>query len=474
MTIGYKRIHNSYGEPIQQSLTVEGRDHTPLNTTKAVLGVILEVHPADSDSNRSAFQRDDRRGYLHTATVLIVQDGRGSYFTLENVIITPDAACGLDDYYEHLPRPSTVQVNGQTFNSQLNRIDPYTLDGDWCVVSFLGGNLDQPFILRWWPHSRNPFDAGTSGSRNPNSQNSQQTLNQVRRMLRRINGVEFIVSKTGNLYISTHLANSTLNFGETTTPEEGRWPRTKSEDEGGSVKLWVKPSQSFEIDWNPPVDGIGVLDDPEDDLPQTNPRVNSSSRQEKADTYVLMDKDRFDLEVPERINLISKQRILLQSEENTTIDVSSTLDIDAQSVTIDTSSDLEITVTGSTSITGTGPVSIEGTTTLDLTSTGSTNISSSGALTLGGATVSIGTGTSSGTPGSISVDPAGISLGNGALGGAVGGTQLVTLFAAFQTAVAAAAALATVDAAAFNALSAAVAALTAGIPGTVSSTTRVG
>lgn len=491
MAIGHHRIINSYGEPTQQSLTVDRRDYTALNFTRFVLGLVLDVNPSDSDRNRSAFQRADRRGYLHTCTVLVVEDGRSSNFVLDNVIITPDARTGLDDYYERLPRGCTTLVTGEAWNNQTNNINPYDLDGDWCVVGFLGGSLDNPFIVRWWPHPKNPYDAATSGNRNPADRTSQAYLEQDGRFFHRVNGVEFVVTKTGNIYVSTYRANSTLSFGTPLAPEEGRFPRTLNDGDGGSLKLWIKPSQSLEFDWNTPVNGIGILDLSDVELPQTNP-ADPETAEDKENTYLLVEKNRVLIEVPDEFKVLSSKSILLNSDEDTTLTVGTDL-------TFDVSGDWNTTVDGDTSVTTTGSLDISVTTNTTLSTTGQTDISSTGPMTvsgdstlditgntslsLTGGTVSISGGTvsisgtvggSSGVPGSISVTPTGVSLGTGALGGVVGGTPFQAAFAAFAAQMTTAASLATVETSYANAVNLAVATLVASLAAAVSTTTQTG
>lgn len=472
-----ERIIGSKGRPVQQSMTLRPEDHVNLHVARPMHGLVLEVFPADNEQNRSSYQREDRRGYLATCTVLIINDGRGTYFTLENVVIPPTAPSGIDNFVEALPRPCTQLINGENWNQQLSHINPYTLDGDWCVVSFLGGSLDQPYISNWWPHPSNTFDPATSGQRNPRSSTEGTTLVQNGRLFRRMNGVEFVVTKEGNLYVSTHRANSTLKFGPELNPEEGRFPRNLQADSGGSIKVWVKNSQAFELDWNAPEDGMGSLDVAEAGLPQTNPSTaGSASRTEKEHTYILIEKDRVDITVPDEIKILSNKRILLESEEETILTVGSDLTIDVSgSGSISTDGNLDVSVTQNLSTTVsqnldidvTGQVTVAARTTLDLSATGATTIS--------GATVAVGAaGASSGSPGSISVTSGGVNIGTGALGGAVGGDGLTLALTTFASAVAAAQASATVESTYAAALTAAAAALASAINAAISPTTRVG
>ncbi len=479
-----ERIVDRYGSPVQQSLTMRPEDYVGLNVSRLMLGVVLEVYPADDERNRSSYQREDRRGYLHTCSVLVLQDGRGTHFPLENVIITPDAPTGLDSYYECLPRGCSALVTGENWNNQLNHINPYDLDGDWCIVGFMGGSVDQPFIVRWWPHPHNPFDPATSGKTNPNAEGESETLVQVGRMFHRINGVEFTVTKQGHIYVSTYRANSTLRFGSDLAPVDGRFPRTLQDSDGGSFRMWVKPSQSFELDWNVPVDGMGVLDVADVGIPQTNPSESgSSSTQEKENTYILIEKDRMDIMVPEEFKLLSKQRILLESEEETTLTVGGdfTADVTGDG-SITTTGGLDIDVTQAFDLTVTGQASITANTTLDVQVTGvatinsqaTLTVSANGVLSLAGASISMGAGgASAGSIGSISVTPTGVNIGTGVLGGAVGGTPLLAAVIAFANALSLAAATAT-DTAYANAVAAAAGALAIAVSSSSSTTTMVG
>lgn len=463
------RTVDSRGYPVQQSMTVRPEDYVGLNLTRMMLGVVLEVYPADDERNRSSFQRMDRRGYMHTCTVLVIQDGRGTYMPLENVVIAPEHPTGLDDYSEKLPRGSTRLVTGENWNSQLNHINPYDLDGDWCIVGFLGGSIDQPFIVRWWPHPHNPFDPATSGKTNPNATDEGETLQQSGRYFRRINGVEYVTTKTGNIYVSTYRANSSLRFGSDLSPVDGRFPRTLQDDTGGSIKVWVKPSQSFELDWNEPVDGMGVLDVAEAEIPQTNPSESgSSSTASQPNTYVLVESDRVDITVPDQFKLLSKKRILLESQEETTLTVGTDL-------TADVSGDGSVTTDGDLDVTS-NQVAITANSTFDVQAAGSATIDSQAALNLsaGTTTTITGGGAVAGTPSAIEVAPTGITIGTGSLGGVVGGDGLQAALLAFAAAVQTAQASASVETTYATALTAAANALAAAITAAISTTTRVG
>jgi hypothetical protein len=211
------------------------------------------------------------------------------------------------------------------------------LDGDWCIVGFLGGNVDVPFIVRWWPHPRG-YDAATSGTQNPNNTAAKAYLEQAGRHFQRVNGVEFVVTKEGDIYLSTYRANSTLTLGSPLTPSEGRFPHTTDPDLGGSIKVWVKPTQSLDLDWNTPVNGLGVQDLAEPGLPQTNPGVPGTPA-ERPNTYVFADQEQVLVEVPEIFKVTSRRKVLLTSDEETTLTIGTSFSLTAeQDITLSVSS----------------------------------------------------------------------------------------------------------------------------------------
>ena len=308
MATSYRPVRASDGTIIQDGLTVGEDDYADMRFTKLVLGVVLDVYPSDKIKNRSAQQTTNRHGHTHECTVLVVNDGSSAYMTLENVIITPDAPSGLDDYSERLPRPSSVQVDGEALDSSLQGIDPYNLDGDWCVVAFMGGRIEAPFILRWWPHARNVFDTATSGEGY-----DSQALVQNRRYFRRINGVETVITSKGHIIVSTNLTNSILAPGS--DPKTGRFPRSNRDEEGGSIKLAIKPSQLLEITFNKHVDGQGIFDSEEPELPQVNPPQSTSFEYtENSQTYIFCDKEQINISLPDTFNLKAGNSAIIKAE----------------------------------------------------------------------------------------------------------------------------------------------------------------
>jgi hypothetical protein len=307
-----------------------------------MLGVILEVYPSDREENRTAQQYENRHSFMHTCSVLVINDGTSAYLRLQNVIITPDSPTGIDDYTERLPRGSSGLCSGGTYSSNLQKIDPYDLDGDWCVVGFLGGLLDTPYIVRWWPNSRNTLDPATSGAGVNNS-----ALVQNRRYFHRINGVETTITSEGDIVLSTNLANSAINLGQ--KPRAGRFARTKNPDVGGSVRAYIKPSQSLEFVWDEQMDGIGIRDTTEPELPQINPpQTQPQASGTKSKTYIFIDQNRYESRVPMDHRFVSQEKFIVESTTETEITVGTDLNISVDGETT-------IETTGNTTIIA-GPV----------------------------------------------------------------------------------------------------------------------
>jgi hypothetical protein len=322
----YRGVMLSDGTTLQSSITVDSADYVDQRMNVLFLGVVLNVYPSDSDKNRSGFQTTDRKGYRHECTVLVTDDGQDGYMVLDNVAITPDVPIGLDDYQEKLPKGSSILVDGQDYDATLNQIDPYDLDGDWCVVGFLGGRIDSPFVVRWWPHARNSFDPATSGVAG-----DETSLVQLGRYFRRINGVETVISSKGDILVSTTYTGASLNPGG--DPTFGRFPRNVNPDVGGRVRLTVKPTQTFEIDFNPQQDGIGAVDAPDPDLPQTNPpQVEPEAEQPEGlppETYLYVDRDAVDLYVPVFVSINSQDQMVVKATNFVTITTEDYIDLTA-------------------------------------------------------------------------------------------------------------------------------------------------
>lgn len=454
-----------------------------------VLGVVLDVMCADHPSNISCMSTNGSKGYLHTCTVLVIQDTIGTYTILDNVVITPDHSGGIDDYYERLPRASTALVSNQSWNDQLQDIDPYDLDGDWCIVGFLGGVLDAPFVVRWWPHPRNVFDPQTSGTP-VDEEATSNYLEQRGRYLHRVNGVETTVTYGGDVYVNTNLSGGTVSLGRELVPENGRIPRTVPEESGGSVSLWIKPSQLLELSWEPPRDGVGYSGIPDTAIPQENPRTTKAdtTSERGENTYVVVDNSHAYWYTPSYFKIEADATILESSDtvqvrgdstsfEAKTFTVQASDHISAKadtSITLEATTELNMSATVSAGITSDGTLNLKSTGPASFASDSVATIAANGTLSISGASLIIGASSASiGSTGSMVVHEGGVNIGNGSLGGAVGGDQLIAAVNAFSTAVAAAATTA-VDSAFASAVASAAQTMAATVAASVSTTVRIG
>jgi hypothetical protein len=340
MTTSYRPVMAPDGTVIHSGLTTDDADYADMNLNKLILGVILDVYASDYHKTRSAQQTIDRHGHTHECTVLGVNDGSSAYTVYENVIITPDAPSGLDDYIEKLPRGSKSLVDGTVYDSSLRHIDPYDLDGDWCVLGFLGGRIEAPFIVRWWPHARNTYDTATSGEGSDG-----EALVQNRRFFRRMNGIETVVTGQGNIVVSTTRANTFIDPGSDN--KFGRFARTTDEDEGGSIRINIKPSQYFELSFNPQDEGIGNVDVADEELPQLNPiQGDPEAASERPESYIYADRDQVDFYIPDTFNAVVGTDVNISADNNATLEATNTLQLEGELIKIGENAEADPTVLG--------------------------------------------------------------------------------------------------------------------------------
>ncbi len=296
-----RRLLLEDGTTVQQSMVGEGHRYGSDSCNQLMVGVVLEVQQADNILNRSSWQRGDRRGVRHEATVLVIDDGTGAYTLLRNVAILPWGPSGIDSYTESLPRPVTGTVTDAEYNTQLHQIDVQSLDGDYCLVGFIGGRMSNPVMLSWFPHPRNTVDPATSGHGNPNSSGQGTTLVQHRHF-QRIYGVEHTITAAGDIYLSTVLAGGTVK--PTQDLVDGRFARDVP-DVGGAIFLDVKPGQLVELNFNPVVPGTNPFGW-DDNLPQQNPRGNGQpGTREDEKTILHIDENLINMRTPEAIEFLT-------------------------------------------------------------------------------------------------------------------------------------------------------------------------
>jgi len=210
-----------------------------------LLGIILDVHTADHKNNFSAQQTADLRGVRHECTILATDYlGKQPDILIPHVIITPARHSGIDNFDEDLPRGCSKMVDGSVYDTGLKNIDYAKLDGEWCMVGFVGGAFECPFILCWWPHPANRYDLATSGSGYKGKALVQYDPKKDRsRFLRRINGTYFAINKLGSVYLDTTESNSQVTIKDAKVKRE-------LVSKGGHLQLDIEKSAQLEINFN--------------------------------------------------------------------------------------------------------------------------------------------------------------------------------------------------------------------------------
>lgn len=211
-----------------------------------VVGVILSVQPSDDPANRTASNHVQSRGSRHECTVLASLDLGQPNILLENVIIPPLAHSGIDNLEEDLPRGVSSLVDGSQFNTDYGGLDLTTLDGEWCVVGFVGGSIGLPFIMSWWPHPINIFDLATSGNAYKQKALTQYDpkMNRGRKVWRN-NGTMFLLNREGSAYLDTTQAGRKVQISQDTSS-----PTASQVAKGGHAQVDMKKTGQFEVNWN--------------------------------------------------------------------------------------------------------------------------------------------------------------------------------------------------------------------------------
>lgn len=270
------------GTVSQSGLMQQPGDYDHERLYAPVVGVVLNVHWSDDPLNASAKPFPDQRGSQTTCDVLAIGHGNDNPWIIPNVTVLPEGPSGVDDFCEAIPRPCSQMTDGSTFDSRLSNIDYTKLDGDYCVILFIGGSIEQPVMIKWWPHPGNRQDPATLGFpvQTPSQgQTNAQTLSQGRRYFRRYRGLKYTITDQGSFFADTNESNSSF------TGAEGGPDRNPSDD-GGDIQIDVKKNRQLQVNFNPPV----ALPKTQPSLPQPNPPQGEDARATDR-TTVTYDKD---------------------------------------------------------------------------------------------------------------------------------------------------------------------------------------
>jgi hypothetical protein len=269
------------GTVSQSALRHDEADYAHERIAHPVLGIILNVYLANDPQNRSAQITHEGRGSQIEARVLVMNDGTDSPWIIPNAVVLPRGSSGFDNFEEEIPKGVTGSIDDEKVPANFTDISPQKLDGDWCVVGFIGGSINQPFVAHWWPHPSNQRDTTTSGS--------ADFLRQSRRWAKRFQGTRLTMTSKGTVLLDTSEANSKLKNG-----------KRLASDLGGDIRLTVKESKEMELNWNASVYG----DPNEEDFlwePKPQKKVRSTTN-----TKVRFTKDEIEAIAGAVINLQAK------------------------------------------------------------------------------------------------------------------------------------------------------------------------
>ncbi len=237
------------GTIIQSISDINANDYVYERMFAPVVGIVLNVRPADDPINRSAVDKHDQRGTHLEAQVLVVNDGLDSPWIIPNAIILPSGVSGFDNYHEEVPRAASQLVDGTKFDLNMADVDYDKIDGDWCVVQFIGGIIEQAIITHWFPHPGNKTDPATgslAGETDPVTGSLiGRTLLQGPRIFKRYNGIKYTITNKGNIFLDTNEGGSVV------IGSDGKPIRVLSE-EGGNMQVDMRKEASLEVNFNPP------------------------------------------------------------------------------------------------------------------------------------------------------------------------------------------------------------------------------
>lgn len=278
-------VFSEGGEVISSSQRIYPENRIGKNTS-LLLGIILRVNPSDDKDNMTARSDQQWRGTRHECTVLAGVDVYSPDILLYNVIIPSPTHSGMDNYSEDLPRGCSKLIDETQFNADFSDVDYGKLDGEWCVIGFLNGNVNYPFIIAWWPHPSNIYDPATTGNAYLQKSLVQADTSKNRfRSFKRVNGTTTLINREGSVYLDTTQANRKVAV------KDGKQVITQFQ-KGGHVQVDIKKSSQFELNWNEksesgPRLGAGSLTSSpvtDSDLPHPDqpvigsPKARSSSR----------------------------------------------------------------------------------------------------------------------------------------------------------------------------------------------------
>lgn len=246
-------MYGSFGEVVQPGAYLDPSDDRRIYAP--CMGVIWRVSYSDDADNMTAAMTATGRGNTAMAEVIIVDDGTKKVWTVYNAILPAPGPTGWADYAEWLPKGCSMAIDGTEFRD-VGIADYSYLDGTWCIVGFIGGQVTMPVVLGYVNHPRNDYDPATSGQGNDG-----EALEQEGRIAVRWNGSKLVVTGDGSFYLDTSGAAAEVTGGA------GQVPVLTPTDEGGALNIAIKPTAAMDVTFNVPPESRPL----EPDLFQPNP-----------------------------------------------------------------------------------------------------------------------------------------------------------------------------------------------------------
>ncbi len=215
------------GHPVQ-SAAIASR-HPSDFVVGGHLGIVLQVYEAAGRGLLGAgapARSYDLDGY--TAQVLLVDDGRRApYQVLDGVVV-----CSATPGTRVRPTPTSDRALSSAQREELGQsgrlpedLPLEALDGDRCIVQYLGGCADRPYVSAFWPRLLTgapvPAEGPTVAYRAHHA------------------GLEVRVDSRGTLRVSTEASGTTTSDSVSEDDPDGGGPVVPSL--GGDIELALKP-----------------------------------------------------------------------------------------------------------------------------------------------------------------------------------------------------------------------------------------
>ncbi len=213
------------GHPVQGAAVV--RRHPSDFVLGGHLAVVLDVAEAE------AFEG-------HVAQVLVVDDGRRApYQVVEGVVVCAGAPLGASSATRVRPTPTSRRVLAPAQREELGRtgrlpadVPLDQLDGDRCVVQYLGGNEQRPYTSAFWPAPRRvPAAPPPAGP---------EAVLEARHA-----GLTLRIDARGSLALSTEESGAAPVDGLLDEEDDAAGPAAPSI--GGDIDLTLKPGRRVRI-----------------------------------------------------------------------------------------------------------------------------------------------------------------------------------------------------------------------------------